>query len=103
MKKKAEIIKSHLLENYEFKISNHEKIEYNIFPLPNLELNNAQIHFEPFEEKLNVKKVKIYLDLLSIYNYKNFNTKKIILKESELSLHISKLNFFLEKLFLSKK
>ena len=35
--KKAEIIKLHLLENYDFKISNYEKIKYNIFPLPNLE------------------------------------------------------------------
>ena len=44
--KKAEVIKLHLLENYDFKISNYSEIKYNIFPLPNLELSNVQINFK---------------------------------------------------------
>ena len=41
--KKAEVIKSHLLENYNIKIFDYEIIKYNIFPSPNLELDNLQI------------------------------------------------------------
>ena len=48
--KKAEIIKLHLLENYDFKISNYEKIKYNIFPLPNLEFKNTVVNLKSSEK-----------------------------------------------------
>ena len=36
--KKVEIIKSHLLEDYDFEINDYENIEYKAFPHPSLEL-----------------------------------------------------------------
>ena len=34
--KKAKVIKSYLLENYNYEVTNYEKIQYNIFPYPNV-------------------------------------------------------------------
>ena len=76
--KKANVIKVYLLENYNFKISEYKKIKYNIFPQPNLEINDVQINLKSFDKNLNVKKLKIYPNLLNIYNYENFNSKKIV-------------------------
>lgn len=86
--KKAEIIKIHLYENYDFKIKNYKKIKYNLFPLPNLEVSDAKISVKSSLENLNVKKLKIYLNFLNIYNYENFNSNKIFLKDSNIKFQI---------------
>ena len=101
--KKAEDIKLHLLENYNFNVKNYDNIKYDIFPLPSLHLANAQIGLESGTEDLIVKNLKIYPDLLSIYNYENFNSKKILLKESSLKLKISNINLLSSHLFNKKK
>ena len=100
--KKAEIIKFHLLENYNFKVNNYEKIKYNIFPVPNLEIINSQINFKLIDENLIIKKIKIFPGFLNIYNYGNFNSKKIILKDSRIKFQISNFNFFMKQLFIKK-
>ena len=100
--KKAEIIKFHLLENYNFKLNDYKKIKYNIFPIPNLEILNSQINFKPIEENLSIKKIKIYPGFLNIYNYENFNSKKIILKDSHIKFQFSNFNLFMKQLFTKK-
>ncbi len=102
-KKKSEVIKLYLLENYNFEISNYEKIKYNIFPLPNLELINVQINLKSLEENLSVKKIKIYPNLLNIYNYKNFNSNKVTFKDGDIKFQIYDLKFFANQLFYQKK
>ena len=99
MRKKAEAIKLHLLNNYNFEIRSYEGIKYNIFPLPNLEIINAQINLKPSVEDLNVKKIKIYPNILNIYNYKNFSSRKINLKEVNAEIQASDLKFLLKELF----
>ncbi len=101
--KKAEIIKLHLLENYDFKISSYEKIKYNIFPLPNLEFKNTVVNLKSSEKNLQVEKMKIYLNFLNIYDYKNFNSNKIVLKDSELVFQILKFKNLANLLFIKKK
>lgn len=100
--KKAEIIKFHLLENYNFKLNDYKKIKYNIFPIPNLEILNSQINFKPIEENLSIKKIKIYPGFLNIYNYKNFNSKKIILIDSHIKFQFSNFYLFMKQLFTKK-
>ena len=100
--KKAEDIKSHLFKNYGLKINNYKKIKYNVFPLPNLELTNTQIELKSTIENLSVKKIKIFPDFLSIYNYENFNSNKIVLKNSYLKLQISDLKLSMKELFYKK-
>ena len=53
--KKAEAIKLHLQEDYNFEIYNYERIKYNIFPLPNLQLENVLIDLKSSEENLSVR------------------------------------------------
>jgi len=101
--KKANYIKFHLLENYNFNIKNYENIEYNIFPLPNLDLTNVEIGFKSISEDLKVENMKIYPDFFSIYNYENFNSKMISLKDSDIQFQISNIKPLINQLFNKKK
>ena len=96
--KKAEAIKLHLLNDYNFEIRSYEEIKYNIFPLPNLEIINAQINLKRSAEDLNVKKIKIYPNILNIYNYKNFSSRKINLREANAKIQTSDLKFLFKEL-----
>jgi hypothetical protein len=100
--KKAEFIRLHLLENYNFEIRNYEKIKYNIFPVPNLEIINVRINLKSSIKNLSVKKIKIYPNILNIYNYKKFTSRKINLKEINAELQTSDFKFFVRELFQKK-
>lgn len=100
--KKAEIIKLHLLENYNYEISSYEKIKYNFFPLPKLEISNILINLNAPEENLNVKKIIIYPELFSIYNFQNFSSNKVTLKDSNLEFKISNFGAIIKKIFYKK-
>ena len=101
--KKAEVVKSHLFENYNFKITNYEKIKYNIFPTPNLELTNVQLNLKSSIENLNIKKTIIYLNFFNIYDYENFNSRKLTLKNSNIKFQISNFKHLISQLFNEKK
>ena len=86
MKKGQKFSKNTLSKNYEFKISKYESIKYQLFPLPNFEFTNLTINFDSSPVELNVKKLKIYPKLLSIYNNENFQSNKIVLNKSNIIL-----------------
>ena len=88
-KKKEDSIKTYLLENYNLKINDYEKIKFNSLPVPNLEIQNVNINFGTFI--LKTKKLNIFPEITSIYNYKNFKVKKIILNNNKISLKINEL------------
>ena len=90
-KKKDEIIQNYLLNAYGLKLNKYENIKYNSLPTPRLEIQNAELNIEQDSLKINVKSLIIYPKLLSIYNYKNFEIKKIILDKSKISLSDSDL------------
>jgi len=100
--KKSEVFKKYLDKNYEFKISKYESIKYQLFPLPNFEFTNLTINFNSSPVELNVKKLKIYPKLLSIYNNENFQSNKITLNKSDIILRTLDLKF-IAKEFLTKK
>ena len=100
--KKSEVFKKYLDKNYEFKISKYESIKYQLFPLPNFEFTNLTINFNSSPVELNVKKLKIYPKLLSIYNNENFQSNKIILNKSDIILRTLDLKFIVKE-FLNKK
>ncbi len=106
--RKAEFIKNHLSNNYKFRIIKLEKIKYSAFPFPNLELRNVQVQVENIKTNLNIKKLIIYPNLISIYNFQNFQTNKLILKDNKIVLEASNISPFMKilleqksKLFLS--
>jgi len=100
--KRSEVFKKYLSKNYEFEISKYESIKYQLFPLPNFEFTNLTINFDSSPVELNVKKLKIYPKLLSIYNNENFQSNKITLNKSDIILRTLDLKF-IAKEFLTKK
>ena len=102
MRKKAELIKGHLKEKYNFKINNYDKIKFNQFPLPNLEIQNASIKLDNVNDEINVKNLRIFPKFLNIYNYENFKANKIILKDSNVILDFSDLKIFTKQLISQK-
>jgi hypothetical protein len=100
--KRSEVFKKYLAKNYGFKISKYESIKYQLFPLPNFEFTNPTINFDTSLEELNVKKLRIYPKLLSIYNNENFKSNKIILNKSNIILGTLDLKFIVKE-FLAKK
>tara|TARA_B100001057_G_scaffold480000_1_gene552332 strand:- start:404 stop:1696 length:1293 start_codon:yes stop_codon:yes gene_type:complete len=102
-KDKAEIIKSHLKEIYNFEIDEMEKIKYQAFPIPRLEFKNVSIKYDSFPEKLTIQNLKIYPKLFNIYNYKNYNSNKVVLKNNSITLEASNLKILITNLFNQNK
>ena len=100
--KRVKLIKNHLSNNYNFELKQYEKIKFKALPIPRLEIHNVQINFESSQIKSTVKNLKIYPKILSIYNYNNFQTNKIILKDSNIILNTRDLRFLI-KYILNKE
>ena len=100
--KRLEIIQSKILETYNFKIDSFEKIKFKALPLPRLEFKNTIINSKNTGIKLAVKDLTIFPKLFSIYNYKNFKIKKVILNNNNIFVETSALNNFTQN-FLKQK
>jgi hypothetical protein len=101
--KRIDVLKTHLLENYNLQIEKYDTIRFVIFPYPNLELNNVEVNFNTTSIKFNVKNFKIQPKIFSIYNYENFETGKIVLKNSDISIDSSDLHFLIKDFSNYKK
>jgi hypothetical protein len=99
LKKKDEVIKNYLLESYGLTLNDYEDIKYNSLPKPNLELQNVDLSIETDSIKMNVKSLNIYPKILSIYNYKNFATSKIVLSKNKVSLSDSDLKILISYIY----
>ena len=69
-------IKKYLSDNYKLKLNKYEGIKYNSLPIPNIEIQNADISINETMLKISTSNMKIYPKLFSIYNYENFKSKK---------------------------
>ena len=92
--KRSNIIKSYLLKNYNFTVISNKNIRFKSFPIPTIEMNNVVINTQTSSIKLYVENLKLRPKIISIYDYNNFKTNKIILKNSNLNLDISELKTF---------
>ena len=84
------------------KILTYEKIEFNSFLVPYIEFKNALVKLNTSPIEFSVKKLKIYPKFLSIYNYQNFQSNKIVLKKSNMILETSDFEFLIKK-FINQK
>jgi len=91
-KKRFIFLKIHVLQNYNFNIEKYEKIDFQALPTPRIKLKNVIINFDKTSSKLEAKNLIIYPKYSSIYNIKNFQSNKLILKNSVLISEISNLN-----------
>ena len=87
--KRANVIQSNLIKNYNFKVSKYDKIKYKVFPLPNFEYKNAIITLDSEEINFKTQTLKVYPHILSIYNFNDIQIKKTILKNSYINLKTS--------------
>ena len=100
--KRIEIIKSYLFKNYNIEILNYKKIRFESLFIPKIKIENVLINFDQSRNSLRVKSLKIYPKLFSIYNYKNFDSNKIDLKDNQISLEAPELKSF-TNIFLKQK
>ena len=99
---RAGIINKHLLNIYDYDILKYEKVEFKSFPIPNIEFSNALINLDSSKLEFNAKKFKIYPKLLSIYNYENFQSKKIVLKDSNVIVDSSNIKILIKNILTQK-
>ena len=86
LKKKDEVIKNYLLDSYGLKLNKYENIKYNSLPIPNLEIQNADLSIKKNLIRMNSASLSIYPKLINIYNYENFETSKIVLNKNKILL-----------------
>ena len=102
-KKKDAITKNHLLESYGLILNQYENIKYNSFPLPNLEIQNANISLKQDTIRMNTATLKIYPKFYNIYNYSNLKVNKIVLNENKILLSDFDLKFLIDYIYDLKK
>ena len=100
--KRSKNFKNHLIKNYDIKILTYEKIEFNSFLFPYIEFKNVSIKLNSSPVKLNVKKLKVFPKFLSIYDYQNFQSTKIVLKESNMISETSDFKFLVKNIISQK-
>ena len=101
--KKLKFVKNYLSKNYNLKIINYETIKFKSLPLPKLELRNVDLESEKISKQFKVENLRLYPKIFSIYNYENFQTNKIILKNNNISLESSELMTFIRLIVLNKR
>ncbi len=101
--KKEKIIKNYLVENYGIEITKVESIKFNSFPIPNLELNNLKANFNFKDNIIETQKMNIYPKLFSIYNFKNFDVKKIRLNDNNIIVNFEEFKALFLYLYNQKK
>ena len=89
--KRQAAIKSHLEKNYNIKIIKIESTKFYPFPLAKLELNDVVMSLDFSKVDLVTKKLIIYPKLITLYNYKNFESKKIKLNKNSISIDFKSL------------
>ncbi len=100
--KRAKIIQNYLAENYNYEIKKYEKIEFQPLPIPKLELKNAEVNLKLPSITLKVQKLKLYPNILSIYNYENFQLNKVQFENNKVSLDVSDLKFLIKNFYNQK-
>ena len=100
---KAKIIKNYLAKTYDFEITDYEKVEFTSLPQPKIQFHNTIINIKSSKIQSNVKKLEIYPKLLSIYNFNNFQSKKIILKNSNINLDYKYLKILLKNIIVKNE
>jgi hypothetical protein len=99
LKKKDKVIKNYLLENYGIKLSSYDDIDYHSLPLPSLNFSNVGISIGKDSLQINANNLIIYPKLISIYNFKNFETNKIILKNNKILIDDSELKILIKYIY----
>ena len=94
---------SYIFVNYGLEIQKFKDIKYKPFPLPNLEISDAIINSNYNIANFKSKKLIIYPKFFSIYNYSNFQVRKIKLRNSDLEVNPKNIESLSETIINLKK
>ena len=94
--KKSSFIKKYLIKNYNFNIKNYEKIKFRPLPVPSLEIQNVLIDLNFKSTNIFTENLRIYPKLFSIYNFENFQARKIFLENNEINIGFSDLHLLIK-------
>ena len=102
--KKRDIIQNILIENYNLNLTKYNSIRFNIFPLPNLIINNTNLKFKNTPVSINSKQLQIFLNIQDLYDYKLSSVKKIKIINNKTKIEIqNSADFFVLLNKLDKK
>jgi hypothetical protein len=86
LKKKEEVIKNYLLDEYGLSVNKYESIKYKALPTPNLEIKKINASLESESLQMNMDNLNIYIKLLDIYDSSNFKANKVVIKKGNILL-----------------
>ena len=98
--KKIIIIKQFLIQNYNLELKTYSKINYNIFPTPNISIKNFSANIKEFNSNIDSGELKIFLALKNIYNFNNLKIKKISIDKTKINVPINEVENFLKYFLL---
>ena len=98
-KKKENLIKINLYKNYELKLKKVDNISYKALPTPHLNLDNATLDVNQVDANLEVNYIKIYPKLFSLYNFENYQIRKIKLIDSNLEANLRNISLLIKKIY----
>ena len=101
--KRALFVKNHLLKHYDLEISEYDKIEFQALPIPKLNFENVILRLGSNKIKTDVKNLIIYPKFISIYNFENFQSNKIIFKDKNIILNDLEIQALTKYYFKQKK
>ena len=99
--KKQIHIKNYLIKNYNLTIKETEKVQFNIFPLPNLEINKVILDLNKASQ-IKANKILIYPNIFRIYDFENFEANKVSIIDGKLNLKAKDFSSFYRKLINQK-
>ncbi len=102
-KKKYLVIDSYMSNNYGLDIKNIDNIKYKSFPSPRLVITNVSSDFFSTETNFKIEKLIIYPKILNIYNYSNYEVRKVFVENSNLEIDFKNLKTLGKNIFDLKK
>ena len=93
-KKREETIKKYISKNYGIQINELKNIEFNSFPVPYLKLESLLSNLSSKNIEIKTEKLIIYPKILSIYNFDNFDVRKIEFLNNNIKMNFGDLKFF---------
>ncbi len=98
-KKKENLININLNQSYGLKLKKVDNISYKALPRPHLNLDNATLNVSQVDVNLEVNNLKIYPKLLSLYNFENYQLRKIKLIGNSFESNFKNISLLIKKIY----
>lgn len=100
--KKEGVIKSYLTDAYGLEVKSIGSIQFFSFPTPHLKIDNVIGDYFDKDIKFTTQTLTIYPKIFSIYNYRNFQTRKIKFEKNGIDIDYRNIQFFVNKILKLK-